>query len=146
MSDWIPLDPDKVSKATTETRREGGVQITVGLSPYDIPQAVRGRYDPASDRFVIEFSYISEEPLVAHAHDDVVVLHVGKNSGRIYGIDINVKAARSKNVGFRISLPKIVNRAIDNELVNQARTRNYEIAKDVISNRRKTLFGDLVEV
>jgi hypothetical protein len=146
MSDWIRLDPDQVTKATTETRREGGVQITVALSPYDIPQAVRGRFDRDLGRYVVEFQYIAEEPWEKHTRDESIALRVGKNSGRIYGVEIDVERAKEQRVGLHFNISKIVNKALDEEVTTKSpRSRNYELAKDVISTRRISLFGDLVE-
>ena len=150
MSDWISLHPEQVSKEMRQTRRQDGVHISVSVSPYDVPDAVRGMFDRSIDRFLIEFRYLSQEEWSRRKHDDYISLRVGKNSERIYGIEIDVKGLQAKAVGLRVQLAKLVNRAIDDELADvpgsQPRQANYELAKSVISDRRESLFGDLVGV
>lgn len=148
MSNWIRLDAQKFSNESTETKRQDGVKISVSLSPYDIPEAVRGMYDRALKRFVIEFKYLATEPWRRLAHEPTILLRVGENSGRLYGIEVDLASLDEVGVELQMRLPKMVNKAIDRESADQSwkalRARNYEIAKSVISTRRDELFEDLV--
>ncbi len=150
MTDWIRLNPEQVSKEARQVKRQNGVEITLTLSPYDVPDAVRGAFDSSLKRFVIEFSYIAEEPWEKRVQDQFVALRIGKNSGRIYGIEIDVVAMQASVIGLKMQLPKIVNKAIDKELRTDGKKRhrqkNYEIAKSVISSERNDLFGELAAV
>jgi hypothetical protein len=148
MSEWISLNPEQVSRQMRQTRREDGIEISVALSPYEIPDAVRGVFDSTLKQFVVEFRYLAQEAWLPRRHDDYITLRVGKNSGRIYGIEIDVIAMKAKAVGLTMHLPKMVNRAIDKELRTvEGRARretNYQLAKSAISDERDMLFGDLV--
>jgi hypothetical protein len=65
------------------------------MSPYDVPQALRGRYDKAAKRFVIEFRYLGDEDTRDESGGEHVVLRLGRNSGRIYGIVLDVDAMKA---------------------------------------------------
>ena len=54
MSDWVPLDAAQLSPA--KRQRIQGVDITVVMSPYDVPEAVRGQYDEGIHRFGLNFA------------------------------------------------------------------------------------------
>jgi hypothetical protein len=92
-SKWIEVDPKAVNLPKTE--KLDGVEVTVMMSPYDVPQALRGRYDDTSRRFVIEFRYLGEEETRDETHREHVVLRLGKNSGRLYGIVLDVDAMKA---------------------------------------------------
>ena len=62
MSDWIELEAGKFEKPAVECLK--GVTVQVFMSPFDIPRAVRGRFDQSISRFAIEFEYIDSEPTV----------------------------------------------------------------------------------
>ena len=56
---WIEVDPEKVNPPRTESL--DGVEVTVLMSPYDIPRALKGEYNEREQRFLIEFRYLGEE-------------------------------------------------------------------------------------
>lgn len=89
-SKWIQVDPGTVNLPKTE--RLDGVEVTVMMSPYDVPQALRGRYDEKQQRFVVEFRYIGEEKQRDEPYGEHIVLRLGENSGRLYGIVMDVDA------------------------------------------------------
>lgn len=92
---WIPLKPEEIdSKEQTAGR---GVHLELSLSPYDIPERVRGYYSDELKRFVIEFRYINDEPLVERKLSDHVTAKEGKSSGRLYDVLVDVDAM---NVGL----------------------------------------------
>lgn len=147
MSEWIKLDPGAFSARARQVKMQNGVEIALSLSPYDVPDAVRGNYDPKSGRFLVEFSYIEDEAWVKKQHDQNIELRVGRNSGRLYGIEIDIDSMKASQIALKIELPKIVGRAIDDELRQanrQSRRENYQIAKSVISEEREPLFAQLV--
>lgn len=88
---WIGVDPrfaDKLDEPSTETVR--GVTVSVHISPYDRPQAFRGRYVADRGIFRIEFKYPDEEPGERHRGDDVVSVELGKYSGKLLAIEVAV--------------------------------------------------------
>jgi len=59
MSEWIRVEGGKYNLPRKEILR--GVEVNVFMSPYDVPQGVRGEFDEKLNRFQITFEYISEE-------------------------------------------------------------------------------------
>src|SRR5437870_9940540 len=102
MSEWVKLDTTQLNPETHENIR--GVDITVVMSTYDVPEAVRGNYDESLKRFVIEFRYIGDEPYTCREQADNIALRIGKNSGRLYGIEVNVDAIRATAVSLRVKV------------------------------------------
>ena len=91
---WIDIDPDEID--SKERGAKKGVHLEFSLSPYDIPERVRGFYCEDRKRFVIEFRYMTEEPLVERKLTPHVTVMEGKGSGRLYDILVDVDAL---NVG-----------------------------------------------
>jgi hypothetical protein len=87
---WIYLRPDEIDLKESEAER--GVQLQSSLSPYDIPEQLRGYYSEFLKRFVIEFRYMTDESLVERKLSDHVTIKEGKNSGRLYDILVDVEA------------------------------------------------------
>lgn len=146
MSEWIKLDPRAFSAKARQTRRQGGIEIAVTLSPYDIPDAVRGQFDEHLSKFVIDFNYIEDEDWERHTSNEGIQLRVGKNSGRLYGIEVDVATLNAGQVALRLELPKLVGKAIEAELSATklfSRKENYRLAKSVISNQREPLFAGI---
>lgn len=145
MHEWIKLDPEKLNKPKLETIQ--GVEVEVMLSPYDVPDAVGGNYDKERKRFVIEFKYASgDEPRSVEWHDQYVNFIVGRNSQRLYGLEIDVDAMNAHAVSLKV-LEEKVDKAIDDlgrKLTRRSRLGNYGLAKEVISQSGRQLFGTLV--
>ena len=142
MTEWLQLDGKQLNPL--QKREIRGVKIDVYLSPYDVPEAVRGFYDESVARFVIEFKYLGEEStrLKRHKH---LELRVGKNSGRLYRIDVDVESLKAEAVSLNMHIPELVSEAIDS-LAPAAPDRgrdNYDLAKQVISERKEDLFREL---
>lgn len=141
MSEWVELDADDLNPPRTETFQ--GVQINVFLSPYDVPEGVRG-YSEKSGWFVIEFKYIAEEPLRRERPEPHLVLRVGKNSGRLYKIEVDVGALGAQAVALNVCVPELVSTAIDSlKRDRHRRGENYDLAKKVISDRKEQVFKEL---
>lgn len=68
-TNWLPVDTESIVDNKVEER--DGVEIQIGMSPFDIPQAIRGGYDDVQGKFVIEFQYMdtgSQEELEVIQH------------------------------------------------------------------------------
>jgi hypothetical protein len=147
VSEWVPLDAASLSPARRQRIR--GVDITVVMSPYDVPEAVRGQYDEDIHCFVIEFRYMGDEQWVAQKHDDKITLRVGRHSGRLYGIEVNVDALKAHRINLRLHLPRMVMNAIDSlkdQPLKAPRRENYQVAKDAISQKEQQIFESLAAV
>lgn len=130
---WIEVDPNLVNPPKRE--KVDGAEVTVLMSPYDIPTALRGYFDEDRDRFVIEFRYLADEDKKKESPRPHITLCLGKNSGRIYGIELEVQALEAPWV-------QIVAKALS-ERESQARkprrTKNYEVARRLLRENEPEL-------
>ena len=112
---------------------ERGVELHVQISPYDIPQALRGHYNDEANRFEIEFQYLTEEPLMEKIADQYVSFFVGKKSGRLYKIQMDVKAMKAQKVTLRLAPTAMISQEISklNEHIPRRRD-NYNVVNDLI--------------
>ena len=135
MAEWLRLDPHEFERAGAETRKESDVEITVSISPYDVPEAVRGFFNERLKRFVIEFKYLQRDPLVTETDPDApgIAVRVGKRSKRLYGIEVDVLSLKARSVSLNVN---VVARALDSFARGPAsrRPENVDIAKAVINS------------
>jgi hypothetical protein len=135
MREWVKLDTTPFTPETQETIRGG--DVTVVISPYDVPNAVRGDYDERLKRFVIEFRYIGEEPWRLEKHDGTIALRIGKNSGRLYGIEVKAPPRNAETIPLSIqAIQGSIQKAIDtlgHRPTRYARKKNYQVAQDIIT-------------
>jgi hypothetical protein len=138
MNKWIPVRPRQIN--LPRTMNIGGIESTVFLSPYDVPDGLRGRYDHEKGTFSIDFRYMgSEEPLERVEErriDEETVALVGRISGRLYritvtldaiGIPVRTSAARTE-VGAAIS-------RLANSHFHPMKVDNYEVSRQAILDR-----------
>lgn len=140
MGEWIRVDPDEFD--LRRKRRFNNVEINVLVSPYDVPERVRGAFDNSLNRFVIEFQYMGDEPWRCEAPDPHMTLRVGRNSNRLYGIEVDVHGLRAKSVTLNLSVPDLVNNALESQSRRSDVPReNYDLARQLISRRGAELFS-----
>lgn len=132
MPGWHRLDPREFG-LLGRTENRSGVEITMLISPYDFPNAVRGEFDSAGGCLRIEFRYIQTEDCETRDLDEYVRIRVGKNSGRIYGIEVDV--ARLKAGQVTLSLGRVVTGALS-DLADRPKRR---VKEDNLSFARKVL-------
>src|SRR5467141_1543226 len=93
-SGWVPLTPQLTIRDETV---KDDIKISVFMSPYDAPQAVRGRFDEKAKKFFIDLKYLDDEQ-ASEEHrgaTEGIALHIGKNSGRLLSIQIDVGALKA---------------------------------------------------
>ena len=136
MSRWIQVDQKTVNPPRLE--RHQGVNLQVMVSPYDVPEAIRGEYDQGIKKFVVELKYLSAEepPYEKLTKGGGIVLYVGERTKRIYRIEIDVDALDATQVSLIIGR---LEDAID-ELPAVTRSGNYGAAKRAIESTRDDLF------
>src|SRR5262245_49867289 len=119
-TEWIEVNPDEL--ALDQDREVRGVTLRLRLSPYDVPLAVTGRDEGGC--FFVKFRYITEdEKTTREQKDDHLWLHVGKNTGRLYAIEIDVNALKAHTVRL-----EVINSAIDQMAQQQEQRRgNYAV-------------------
>jgi hypothetical protein len=139
-NDWIAVDPRNLNKPQRQ-QTNSGVEIELYMSPYDIPQAVNGRYDESKKRFVIEFSYIAgDEPRKCVPQDEHLSLYVGKQTNRLYAIEVDIDALQAETVALTVS--QRIQNAMD-ALSSQPPRANHQIAREVIRSKHAELLSRL---
>jgi hypothetical protein len=86
----FPLDPKQLTQEffRVETHDDGTSKTQP--SPYDVPEEIVGEYDPATRMLSLELRYIGDETKISFERlDSGVVFRSGKNSGRIYQIQVD---------------------------------------------------------
>lgn len=109
------------------------------MSPYDIPRQVRGGYDEDCRRFFIEFAYIAPEDTERRELDEHVVASVGKSSGRLYRLEIDVDSLEVDEVAIRVF--HAVERLVEDHPHQARGDANYLVAKRVLEQRQAQLFA-----
>lgn len=86
-TEWLDVDTGSVSASDIEENE--GINIRLNVSPYDLPEALRGLMD--GDFFCLQFRYLNDkEPKEKIQLDDHITLTTGSVTGRILEIRINV--------------------------------------------------------
>ena len=88
MNRWTTVETEEFDKAK-RTRREG-IKIEVSLSPYDVPEAVRGSYCAERKKFIIFFKYLSKEATRPRRISEHISVNEGVRSNRMYEIEIEI--------------------------------------------------------
>jgi hypothetical protein len=142
MSPWIPIDSAAFNVPHEEEVR--GVRITVLCSPHDIPSDIRGFYEESIERFVIEFKYIADEPLQSITDKPLVKVIVGKNSGRLFRIEVDVKSLDVREVQLQVRVPQIVQEAIGKLRSKYLKRKaNYDVAERILRDKKEQITDEL---
>lgn len=152
---WIKLDPESLTEAAREpiSMDEPDVRIEVSVSPYDVPEAMRGYFEDDEERsFVIQFKYLDDEPTEEREAGPFATLHVGKNSGRLYRIEVDVEGiekaevtdieAGVERIGLELKVVDAAEQAVEaftQSHPEPARTKNLEVAQSVLSDHEQDL-------
>ncbi len=134
--EWIEVDPNTLDLSLDDDYSDG-VHISVFVSPYDVPEAVRGCFDEDLNRFVIQFRYLDSEPWKRHAENEFVSLRIGKHSQRLHAIEVDLERAEAAYV--RLAVTAIDHQAI--KAANQA-SKNYRIVKELIGRLTAQIFPE----
>ena len=90
---WIPVQADRYDEP-----HEVGLEDEVDsfISPYDVPDGIRGTYNQKRKRFVIEFRYLVDEDYrTRRAERGPVRVRLGRHSRRIVGFEIDSQELKS---------------------------------------------------
>lgn len=139
---WIPLEMLKASRKEADPiEQEEGVHFKLLVSPYDIPEAVRGTYNKEAGVLTIEFKYLGgTEPLKKLPIDQHVTLLVGEMSDRVQKILFNVEALGTDQVALtivRATQQAIANLSRKPDLKD--RRRNYRLVQEAVSSTSNEL-------
>jgi len=127
--EWIKIDKDIIDKPREVEFR--GLQIQVTVSPYDLPEAVRSYTSDDGQLFVIEFKYIGEEETVRKGGGSIHI-HTGRNSQRLYKIEIGVNSLVGAERGVRLQMVESAIQTLGNDPAHRARKTNYDVVREVI--------------
>lgn len=140
---WIRVTPGKY------VALGDSIEAGVLISPYDIPNGVRGGYDDNLDRFVVEFRYMVNEEYRNLDADNGTRIRLGKHSSRIVGVEADVD-----RLGFAVAVEErnaAAYAAIDNamqnvEKIEDARARrreNYAVTQKILEDKQAEIFGNI---
>jgi len=140
--EWISVDPQELD--TVQSHTENGVEINIGLSPYQIPEGVRGYYDEELERFVIELKYLDDDEELERVWDaHHISLFAGKGSHCLYEIHVDVKSLDVNAVSLKLSTKKVEDEirrmAEDNRFAKMR--RHYHAVNEAIGKVESQLVG-----
>ena len=136
---WIRVNPHDYDQPHEIGMAE--VEVNVFISPFEIPRGVRGFYDEARKRFVIEFKYITREPSeLSEGGPPEIRTVVGRKTGRILGFEIDVDRLQATSVSLRLGA---IDQALEAVRRNSSlrRPENSRIASKVLHDRGEELFS-----
>jgi hypothetical protein len=146
MSNWIRVDPRQLRHPQPRQETHRGINLTFHVSPYDIPEAVRGYYDSVRNVCVIQFRYL-DAPVPARdpVRQGEVAFYLDKQGQRILSVEIP-KSNLSKAAPEQIFLN------LQSAVTEMAKKRpeprnfeNYDFANEVLSEKQECLFRDFTE-
>lgn len=139
---WIPVETESLH--TNESVRVRGVEINVGLSPYEVPEGISGHYDKSIGRFVIRMKYLQDdEERISAPTEDHITLVVGKHSGCLYEIHVDVDEIGAKSVALKLCLPRVNNeirKLAKNHRFSKKR-RHYDVVKEALGKAEEELLA-----
>jgi hypothetical protein len=154
MSDWLPVDLTDDTKPLKTFIR--GVEVELFASPYDVPEAIRGRFDEDKNRFIIEFKYVGSEKTKVCTFERATYT-IGEVSNRLYGLEIDVQALKVDGFGVSVALHQkgpqelfatirdqatgAIDLLIAKQSLHTIREENYKLAKDAILAKQNELFA-----
>ena len=129
-SEWIEVERNEFEEATDSR----SMVVRISVSPYDVPHHIRGALDEDKRRFVIEFKYVDREPTKAVKAGRHAIAEIGKHSGRIYSLDLDLNALRADKTGLEIKskADDAMRDLADNFPQERAHRKNYALAQNVI--------------
>ena len=92
---------------------DSSIEFDLLVSPYEVPEAIRG-LKTKGGRFRIEFRYIDgPEHQESKRVDEHIEFFVGKHSGRLMGIEIDVQSLGVNQVEIQISIADLASSVND---------------------------------
>jgi hypothetical protein len=117
-----------------------GTEVTVLPSPYDVPEQFRTYVNARQKRWVVEFKYIGEEPLVPWQASDILRLWLGQNSLRVYRIEAPEGQVQNPQMQFAEQISDALTR-LENDPKMGAATANYEFVRMGILNAHNSILN-----
>lgn len=89
-SQTVQLDPNELSPEPIATKTSGSELVYISPSAYDVPSAITIDLEKTSETLALNFRYFDKEEPEDRKIDERLTLRVGKNSGKLIGIVLNV--------------------------------------------------------
>ena len=137
---WIRIKPGKY------VALGDSIEVGVLISPYDIPNGVRGGYDDDLDRFVVEFRYMVNEEYRSLDADNGTRIRLGKHSSRIVGVEVDMDrrgfavAVEDRNAAAYAAIDKAIQNVEEIEDARARRRENYAVAQRILEHKRNDIF------
>jgi hypothetical protein len=131
----VPLDSNRLTQGFPTVQTLKDTSFHSQPSPYDVPVEMIGEYDAQNKRFSLKLNYIAEEPMVSEEIKPQVIIFSGKNSGRIYEVQIANFNARNFNAKSAIQL-------IEDGIDLFAQKKNSPVSERVEMAKRAIQEGD----
>jgi hypothetical protein len=129
---WKQVNDDLIARLSKEGVQESkGIQFTVMMSPYAIPEAIKGEFNNEHKVFEIRFRYMDEEKAETKKIDQHVSILVGVNSGRLMGIDVDI-------LKLDVSVVSLALKEFE-KTVPEKQRRNFEAAREVLLSKAEEL-------
>lgn len=145
MSTWTEIDLS--TDRFEHVANVNGIRVKKLVSPYDVPEAIRGFVDQTTHRFIIEFRYLGEERWEPVSHDPIFTIRQGVNSKRLYGLEIDLHQLPHKGRGpygeILDDVLEAIKRLAASLSADEPRYVNYELATDAIVSKQDPLFTNL---
>lgn len=128
------------------------IEVGILISPYDIPDGVRGGYDGDLKRFVVEFRYMVDEEYRSLDIDDGVCVRLGKHSSRIVGVEVDVDllhisqvtiAVADRNAAAYTAMEKAIKKIYKIDDARARRRENYIVAQKILEDKHDDIFGNV---
>jgi hypothetical protein len=127
-----PIKIDAKLLGITKSQKQGGIDISVGLPPDLVPEAVVSSYDPEEQVLAIEFVYDSSNEDTKYEDDGPLRFVVGVNSQRLYGIQVGIEEIRPDDKIMLFMLKTLAGNALL-RLANKCKLhsirRHYEVTR-----------------
>ncbi len=134
---WIRVsEKDLLQPSQKKSWEEKGIGFAIMLSPYALPEAVRGGYNQDRKVFEIRFRYLDEEKTKRRKIADHIEALEGVNSSRLMGIDVDVEKGN-------INVISLIIKTLEHEIeTDQGISKeNYGVAKQVLSSKQEQLLA-----
>jgi hypothetical protein len=137
MGRFVWVNPERLTKMRKQVRVDG-VDISVELSPFDVPRAIVGSYDRGHGLFIIEFQYGDDEPArSAPTTEEGVSIFEGRHSGKLLKITIPVDHHPLNQVGIIALKTRILGALDKNRRDGDRGDLRTNVADEILSDEAK---------
>jgi hypothetical protein len=129
------------------TKGKGEVTVDLTIAPHQVPKAVRGYFDPRTQRTVIEFRYADDEEFKVERQDDRTSLRFGRYSRRLMGLELNISGAKASKVQLKIRAVEEIEHAVRRLIEQHPESKireNYSIAMKAIDSKMGMLSSEML--